>query len=218
MTREFDQDRLPYEAFLNTLSSALGLLCALAGLPLLVTLAARNGSSWQVVSTAIYGATLVLSYLAFTLYHLFKSSSRYTLFKILDHAAIYLLIAGTYTPFTLVNLRGHGGWLLFGVMWGLAFAGVIFKIFFVHRFRIVAPLLYVVMGWMFVLAIEPALAYIPAEGLWLLLAGGLLYTGGLLFYAFERIPYHHAIWHLFVVGGSLCHFLAVLHDLAPGTG
>ncbi|AMV73460.1 hemolysin III family protein [Desulfuromonas carbonis] len=218
MSDDFDQDRLPWEACLNTGSSALGLLLSLAGLPLVVVHASHHGSVWQVVSVSIYGATLVLSYLAFTLYHQFKTSRFHTLFKILDHATIYLLIAGSYTPFILVNLREHGGWWLFGVVWGVALGGIVFKVFFVYRFRVVAPLLYVAMGWLLVFAVKPALLYIAKPVLWLLLIGGLLYTGGLLFYAFKRIPYHHAIWHLFVVGGSLCHFFAVFQNvtLLPG--
>ena len=214
MNSDFDRDRRPFEMIVNTVSSGLGLALAVAGLPLLIVCAARDDTAWPLVGVTIYGAALVFAYLAFTLYHLFKGGSRHRLFKIFDHAAIYLLIAGTYTPFTLVNLRGHGGWILFGVIWGLAILGVVFKVFCVHRFRIVAPLLYVAMGWLIVFAIKPALTYIPIAGIWLLLAGGVLYTGGLIFYALERIPYHHAIWHLFVIGGSVCHFLAVLRAVA----
>jgi len=215
MNGDFDRDRLPAEQLLNTLSSALGLLIFLVGLPLLLVLAVRHGNVWHVVSAAVYGTTLVLGYTAFTLYHIFKNGDHHTLFKIFDHAAIYLLIAGTYTPFTLVNLRGHGGWLLFGVMWALAGAGVVFKTLFIHRFRIVSPILYVVMGWLIVVAIKPAMSLIPAGGLELLVAGGLFYTGGLVFYGIGKIPYHHALWHLFVIAGSLCHFLAVILHVIP---
>lgn len=210
-----DRDRSPREKVYNTCSAGLGLVLSLAGLPLLVTLAALRGTVWHVVGSAVYGTALVIAYLAFTLYHVFRNGRRHRLFKILDHIAIYLLIAGTYTPFTLVSLRGHGGWTLFGIMWGLALAGTFFKAFFVDRFRVLSPILYVVMGWLLVIAIEPALERIPAGGLQLLLAGGLCYTGGLVFYGIGRIPHHHALWHLCVVAGSLCHYLAVLRHVIP---
>jgi hemolysin III len=215
MNEDFDQDLLPREPLLNTFSCALGLILALAGLPLLVGAALGHGGVWEIVSTAIYGATLVLAYTAFTLYHVFKTSARRTLFKILDHAAIYLLIAGTYTPFALVSLRGHGGSTLFAVIWSLAAAGIVFKVFFVHRFRILGPTLYVAMSWMMVVGVESVLEMIPTGGLKLLLAGGLCYTGGLLFYGIARIPYQHAIWHLWVVAGSLLHYLAIWYYVIP---
>ncbi len=213
MNEDFDQDLLPRETLVNTLSSGIGLVLALVGSPLLIGSAINGGRLRTVTGTAIYGGTLILAYGAFTLYHVFKNSERRTLFKILDHSAIYLVIAGTYTPFALVRLWGRGGESLLAVMWGLAAAGIVFKIFFVHRFRVLGPTLYVVMGWLIVVAIEPALELIPAEGLKLLLAGGLCYTGGLVFYGIGRIPYHHAIWHLWVVAGSFLHYLAVWHSV-----
>ena len=210
MNHDFDLDLLPHERLFNVLSTVVGLGLALVGVPVLLVSAALHGNAWQVTGNAVYGATLVVGYTSFTLYHLFKAGRHRTLFKILDHAAIYLLIAGTYTPFTLVNLRGHGGLALFVTIWAMAAAGVVFKAFWVYRFRIVAPALYVVMGWMLLVAVKPALIYIAPAGLGLILAGGIAYTGGLLFYGIGKIPYHHALWHLCVVAGSLCHFLAVL--------
>ena len=159
----------------------------------------------------IFGLSLVISYAVFTLYHIFKYHARWgKLFKILDHATIYLLIAGTYTPFTLIFLRGRWGWTLFGLTWGIAVLGIIFKVFYIYRYKIMGPLVYLAMGWLLILAIKPAVELIPRNGLLLLLAGGLFYSFGLIFYAWKRLRFHHAIWHLFVLGGqflSLCRGL-----------
>lgn len=204
---------------LNTLTPALGFLLSLPGLVLLVAHAATNGNGWHLVSFTIYGITLVISYAAFTLYHIFKFHERWgRVFKILDHSTIYLLIAGTYTPFTLVTLRGRWGWTLFATVWGVTALGLIFKIYFIHRFKIVAPLIYLFMGWLIIFAIEPAMELIPWPGLKLLLAGGLFYSFGLIFYAWKRLLFHHAIWHLFVLAGSVCHYFAVYYYvLFPST-
>jgi hemolysin III len=197
----------------NTLTPAVGFLLSIPGLVALLVLSTRDGDNWKTVSFAIYGASLVISYAIFTLYHVFKFHQRWgTIFKILDHSTIYLLIAGTYTPFTLVYLRGNWGWTLFGAAWGLTALGILFKIFFVHRFKILAPLLYLGMGWLIVLAIEPAIALIPHPELDLLLAGGLCYSFGLIFYAWKRLLFHHAIWHLFVLAGSICHYFAIYYS------
>lgn len=201
----------------NTLTPAIGFLLSIPGLVVLLDHAVNRGTDWHVVSFAIYGASLVVSYAVFTLYHIFKFHRRWgKLFKILDHSTIYLLIAGTYTPFTLVCLRGHWGWTLFGAVWGLTVFGVLFKTFFVHRFKVAAPLLYLAMGWLIIFAIKPATELIPAPVLRLLLAGGLFYSLGLIFYAWKRLPFHHAIWHLFVLAGSAFHFFAVYS--LPHTG
>jgi len=195
---------------LNTLTPALGFLLSIPGLVLLVVHAATNGNGWHLVSFTIYGITLVISYAAFTLYHIFKFHWRWgKVFKIIDHSTIYLLIAGTYTPFTLVTLRGKWGWTLFATVWGVTVLGIFFKIFFVHRFKIVAPLTYLFMGWLIIFAIKPVVELIPWPGLELILAGGLFYSFGLIFYAWKRLLFHHAIWHLFVLAGSLCHYFAV---------
>jgi len=201
----------------NTLASAVGWLLSLPGLVALVGHAAHTGNGWYIVSCSIYGTSLVISYAAFTLYHVFKFHERWSkIFRILDHSTIYLLIAGTYTPFTLVYLRGNWGWTLFFAVWGLSVLGVFFKIFFVHRFKILAPLIFLLMGWMLVFAIKPAVELIPRTGLQLLLAGGLFYSFGLIFYAWKQLLFHHAIWHLFVLAGSICHYFAVFSYVIPG--
>jgi hemolysin III len=173
-----------------------------------------NGDAWSITAMAIFGATLILLYGASTLYHAIPVPTWKPLLRKLDHASIFLLIAGTYTPFTLVNLRGPWGWSLFGVVWGVALAGVVLKFFFAGRFRLVSTAAYVLLGWLVVIAVKPMLASVPPTALWLLLAGGLSYTGGAVFYLWRRLPYHHAIWHVFVLGGSVCHYLAVRVSLA----
>ena len=214
-----DQRSYKLTQIANTLTPAVGLLLGLPGLFLLIGRAVENGNGWHLVSCAIYGATLVISYAVFTLYHVFKFHERWgKTFKILDHSTIYLLIAGTYTPFTLVYLRGNGGWTLFGTVWGLTVLGVFFKIFFVHRLKILSPLIYLLMGWLLIFAVKPAMELIPRAGLQLLLAGGLFYSFGLIFYSWKRLLFHHAIWHLFVLAGSVCHYFAVFYHVIPSTG
>jgi len=201
----------------NILTPAMGLIASIPGSVALIVHASSHGDVWHIVSFSVYGASLIISYLAFTLYHIFKFHDRWgKVFKILDHSTIYVLIAGTYTPFTLVSLRGHWGWTLFSAVWGVTLLGVFFKMFFVHHFKIMAPLVYLFMGWLIAFAVKPALELIPVTGLWLLLVGGLFYSFGLVFYAWKRLLYHHAIWHLFVLAGSACHFGAV-YTLIPGT-
>ncbi len=196
--------------------SAVGCLLSLPGLVILLVKAGQNGNGWHVTNCAIYGSSLVLSYAAFTLYHVFKFHERWGPFsQVLDHASIYVLISGTYTPFALVYLRGHWGWTLFAVVWTLTLIGILFKVFYVNRFKILAPLTYLFMGWLLVFAFKPAVEFIPQGGLGLLLAGGLFYSSGMIFYAWNRLPFHHAIWHLFVLAGSLCHYLAVLFYVIP---
>jgi len=171
----------------------------------------------RIASCSVYGTTLVLLYTASTLYHSFRSPRLKHIFKIIDHCSIYLLIAGTYTPFTLVMMRGGWGWSLFGIVWMLAFLGTLFKIFFVNRFKIASTVVYVMMGWLVIIAIKPVLTIIPLGCFLWLLAGGLCYTVGVLFFAWDRIPFNHAIWHVFVVAGSICHFVAVLFYVLPAT-
>lgn len=203
----------------NTLTPALGFLLSIPGLVALIAHAVSNGNSWHIVSFTIYGSSLVISYAAFTLYHIFKFHERWgKVFKILDHSTIYLLIAGTYTPFTLVSLRGNWGWTLFAAVWVVTVLGILLKIFFVHRFKVLAPLIYLFMGWLIIFAIKPAVELIPRAGLHLLLAGGLFYSLGLIFYAWKRLIFHHAIWHLFVLAGSACHYFAVYYHVIPPTG
>ncbi len=203
------------EELINSITHGAGLALSVAGLVVLVTLAALKGTAWHIVGCSVYGATLVLLYSASTLYHSMRSPRLKRFFRIIDHSSIYLLIAGTYTPFTLVNLRGGWGWTLFGLVWGLAALGILFKIFFVGRFPIASTAVYLLMGWLVVIAIKPLLTLVPSGGLLWLLAGGLAYTAGVVFFAWEKMPYNHAVWHVFVLTGSICHYFAVLFYVLP---
>lgn len=208
----------PSEELANALSHGLGIVLSLVAVTLLAVFAALNGTTRHIVSFSIYGATLVLLYTASTLYHSFRNPRAKQILRVCDHAAIYLLIAGTYTPFALVVLPGAFGWTLFGLAWGMAATGVLLKLLFVGRFHGVALGLYLAMGWLIVIGIKPLVQSVPGPGLALLVAGGLLYTGGVAFYANKRIPWNHAIWHLFVLGGSVCQFFAVLFYALPWEG
>ena len=194
----------------NVLTHGIGVLAALTAAATLIPLAAIRGSASQVVGTSIFVATLVTLYLASTAYHAARTPHLKARLKVVDHAAIYLLIAGTYTPFTLGALGGGWGWSLFGVIWGLAAAGVVFKIFTTGRFRAVSTLLYVAMGWLVIVAVGPLVRQVAWTTMAWLLAGGLAYTVGTAFYLARRLPFGHAIWHLFVLAGSLCHAVAVV--------
>jgi hemolysin III len=203
------------EEVANTITHGIGLLLSVVGFVVLLVLAALRGTAWHIVACSIYGATLICLYTASTLYHAVISPRVKRALRIFDHSAIYLLIAGTYTPFLLVSLRGPWGWSLFGVIWGLALAGVLFKIWFVERFVILSTAVYIAMGWLVVIAAKPVITHVPSTALIWLLAGGLAYTGGVIFFAAKRIPYSHAIWHLFVLAGSICHYFAVLFTVIP---
>jgi hemolysin III len=198
------------EELVNCITHGVGLALSIAGLFILVDLARIFGGSLQIVSCSIFGSTLVLLYSSSTIYHYFKTSRFDRIFKTIDHSSIYILISGTYTPFALVNLRGSWGWTLLIIVWGLCLIGIVFKIFFVYRFKILSTLIYILMGWIGVIAGNQLLTHIQAGGLLLLLIGGLFYTGGTVFYAWERLPYNHGIWHLFVIAGSTCHYFAVM--------
>ncbi len=176
----------------------------------MVPLAATRGDPWRIVAASIYCASLILLYSASTLYHILPRSRAKSVLQALDHSAIYLLIAGTYTPFTLITLRGGWGWSLFGVVWGLAAVGVAQEMVLRRRFRWISLALYLSMGWLIVIAARPLVTSLPAAGLLLLGLGGLAYSGGIYFYLSRRVPYHHAIWHGFVLAGSLCHYFAIL--------
>lgn len=208
----------PHEELANRLTHGLGAALSTAGLVLMVFFSHRYGDTWQVVSTAIFGVSLVLLYTSSTLYHSFHDEPRKQLLQKFDHAAIFLLIAGTYTPFVLVTFRGPWGWSLFGVVWGLALIGMTLKFWYAGRFRLVSTLIYVGMGWLVMIAIKPLMAALPAGGLRLLIAGGLCYTGGAVFYIWKRLPYQHAVWHLFVLAGSACHWAAVFVYIVPRSG
>jgi len=203
----------------NIITPGIGFLLSVPGLVALLLQASHLGDGWYALTVTVYGCSLLLSYAIFTLYHIFKYRPKIgRLFKILDHASIYLLIAGTYTPITLVVMRGNWGWTLFGTVWGIAVLGIVAKVFFVDKFRFIGPLTYLFMGWLIVIAIKPVMALLPVRGLQLLLAGGLFYSGGLLFYAWKRLRFHHAIWHLFVLAGSICHYFVVYSHLALPPG
>ncbi len=203
------------EELFHSITHGIGAALSLVGLIVLVTLAATQGNVYQVVSFSIYGATLVLLYTASTLYHGARKPNLKRAFKVMDHAAIYLLIAGTYTPFLLVAMRGAWGWILLAIIWGVALTGVGLKVAFVQRFQKASVLTYLLMGWLCVIAGGQLWASLSPAGLFWLAAGGVCYTVGVLFYAMKRVRYAHAVWHLFVLGGSACHYLAVLLALAP---
>ena len=203
------------EETINAVTHGLGAVLGTVGLVMLVVKAALHGDAWHIVSCSIYGGTLVLLFTSSTLYHSFCDERVKHAFRIVDHASIYLLIAGTYTPFLLVNLRGGWGWSLFGVVWGLALAGIVFQIFFVDRFRVAQTLIYLAMGWLVIIAGKPLLTKVARPGLLWLLAGGLFYSLGSVFYLWKTLRYHHAVWHLFVLGGSVCHYFAILFYVLP---
>lgn len=202
------------EEVVNAITHGVGIAASLAGGIVLISLASATDNVWQITSAVVFSFSLLLLYVTSTLYHAVKGEQAKTRLKVLDHCAIFVLIAGTYTPFTLVGLRGPLGWGLFIAIWGMAVAGILFKLFFTGRLRLLSTLMYVAMGWLVVIVIEPLVRAIPASALAWLVAGGLSYTLGTLFYHNRRIPYSHAIWHLFVLVGSLCHFAAVLSQVA----
>ncbi|HWR37268.1 MAG TPA: hemolysin III family protein [Clostridia bacterium] len=202
------------EEIANSVTHGIGLLLSIAGLVVLVVLAALRGTAWHVVSCSVYGATLVLLYLSSTLYHTVQGPRVKRVFRVFDHSAIYLLIAGTYTPFTLIHLRGPLGWSLFGTIWGLTILGIVFKTFAVDAFAILSTALYIVMGWLAVLGIRPLLHALNWHGFLWLLGGGMFYTIGVIFFASQR-RYAHAVWHLFVLGGSVCHYFAIVFYVIP---
>ena len=203
------------EETINAATHGLGALLSLGGLAVLVVMTTLHGDAWHIVSCCIYGTTLVLLFASSTLYHSFRSERGKHICRIIDHSSIYLLIAGTYTPFLLVHLRGRWGWSLFAVIWGLALAGIVFQVFFVSRFRLAQTLIYLAMGWLAVVAVKPLFAQVPKPGLLWLLLGGLFYSLGAVFYLWRKLPYHHAVWHLFVLAGSVCHYFAILFYVIP---
>jgi len=198
------------EEVANSVTHGVGWLLSVCGLAILVTLAATTGGALRVVSCAVFGATLVLLYAASTLYHALPSERAKHVFRVLDHSAIFLLIAGSYTPLSLVAVGGPWGWSLFGAIWSLAAFGVLLNTVAHGRWRWLSITLYVVMGWLVVVAIKPLVAAIEPGALVMIVAGGLAYTLGLVFYGWNRLPYNHAVWHLFVLTGSVLHYLAIL--------
>ena len=226
--REEKQESAPVETHLknysageeiaNSVTHGVGILLAIAALGILIACASIYGNAWHIVSVSVYGATLVLLYTASTLYHSIQHPRRKRILQGLDHAAIYILIAGTYTPFTLVNLRGPWGWSLFGVIWVAAILGVVCRLMLPRRLRAVSLGVYIGMGWAVVVAIKPLIASVASGGVVLLILGGLAYTAGILFYGWEKLKYHHAVWHVFVLAGSILHFFAVLFYVVPILG
>lgn len=206
--------RWKIEEVLNAVTHGIGTVLAVIALLVMLWLY-NDGGMWHVVSCAIYGGSLVLLYLASTLYHSFTNEKLKLLFKFFDHAAIYILIAGNYTPFALIPLHGSFGWTIFSVIWIMAATGIIFQIFCVQKFRIFATICYLVMGWFAVVMIQPLMETLPIEAIYWLLVGGIFYTVGAVFYLVKKIPYNHAIWHLFVLAGSAAHFVAIACFVLP---
>ncbi len=203
------------EEIAHAVTHAVGLLLSMGGLAVLLTFSVRSGDAWRIVSTGIYGVTLIALYTTSTLYHGFPDAKAGPVLQKLDHAAIYLLIAGTYTPFTLVNLRGSWGLALFALVWSIAIAGMVLDLVARKRNERLSLSLYLGLGWVILIAIKPLLRTVDAGGLLLLLAGGLCYSVGVIFYVWKTLPYHHAVWHLFVLAGSVLHFFAVLFYVIP---
>ena len=198
------------EEIANSISHGVGFLAAVAVSPVLVVSALRRDSSSGIVGASVFAFTMVLLYITSTLYHTLARNKAKRIFHILDHGAIFLLIAGTYTPFTLGVLRGTWGWTLFGLVWGIAVVGVVLKSIGGVRYQKLSTILYLAMGWLIIIAVKPLLLNMPSWGLFWLLAGGAAYTAGVGFYAAKRIRYAHFVWHLFVIAGTACHFIAVL--------
>lgn len=203
------------EEIANGITHGLGAVASIVGLAVLVGYAAMNGDAQDVTAVAIFGGSMILLYTSSTLYHSVPHDGARAVFKVLDHASIYILIAGSYTPFTLIALRGDMGWRLFTIVWSLAAVGVIFKVFFTGKFDKLSTMIYLGMGWSVVFYAKDVSAAIPDMGLWLLVAGGLSYTLGVAFYLWDKLPYNHAIWHLFVLGGTAFHYFSVLLYVVP---
>ncbi|WP_066191657.1 MULTISPECIES: PAQR family membrane homeostasis protein TrhA [Gracilibacillus] len=205
------------EEVANSITHGIGVILSIAGLIVLIVYASLYGTVWHIVSFTLFGATMVLLYTSSTLLHSLPKGRAKNVFEILDHSSIYFFIAGTYTPFLFIVIKGWEGWTLFGVIWGLAIGGTIFKAFFVKRFLFFSTILYILMGWLIVLSWNTLTANLASNGIILLVAGGLFYTIGAVFYVWRGFRYHHALWHVFVLAGSAAHFFAVLWYVLPLT-
>ncbi len=205
------------EEIANWVTHAVALLLSITALALMVVYSTRFGNVYHIVSSAVFGTTLILLYSASTLYHFVPVGRAKNVFQKLDHAMIYLLIAGTYTPYTLVNLRGPWGWSIFGVVWGVALTGLLLDIIMKKRLGWLSISLYLCLGWIIVIAVKPLMANLAGGGIVLLVAGGLFYSLGVIFYLWKRLPFQHAIWHLFVIAGSLCHFFSIFLYVIPAS-
>ncbi|MDY6787908.1 MAG: hemolysin III family protein [candidate division WOR-3 bacterium] len=203
------------EEVFHAVAHGIGLILAIAGLIALIILSAMRGNMWHVISTSIYGGTLVILYLNSTLYHALAKTRAEKVFRILDHSSIYLLIAGTYTPFALITIKGAWGWGVFGIVWGLAVLGIVFKAFTAGRFKTFSTILYLIMGWLIVIVIGRIINNLERGGIILLFIGGAFYSLGTVFYMLKRVPYFHLIWHIFVLCASIAHFFAVLFYVIP---
>ncbi|HHU20801.1 MAG TPA: hemolysin III family protein [Bacilli bacterium] len=203
------------EEIANAVTHGIGMVLSIAGLVLLIVFSALSGSAWHVVSFTIFGVTMVFLYTSSTLLHSLPKGRAKNIFEILDHSSIYFFIAGTYTPFLLVAIRGTLGWTLFGIVWGIAIGGTIFKVFFVKRFVLVSTILYIVMGWLIVFAWPTLTEQLAQGGMILLISGGLFYTLGAIFYVWRLFKYHHMVWHIFVLTGTVLHYFAVLLYVLP---
>jgi hemolysin III len=201
------------EEIVNSITHGIGALLSIAALVILTVVAVNKGTTWHVVSFSIFGTSMFLLYLASTLYHSFTKEKIKNLFARFDHAAIFLLIAGTYTPLVLTTLRGPLGWSLFGIIWGLAIAGIVIRSIYLTRFRKLMVGIYVGMGWMFLIAIVPMIKNLPSASFIFLLIGGGCYSLGVIFYAWRNLKYGHGIWHIFVLAGSITHFFSVLYSI-----
>src|SRR5699024_3507078 len=199
------------EEIAHAITHGIGVLLSIAGLVLLIIFASLEGDVWQIISGIVFGTTMLLMYIASTVVHSLPKGKWKDIFQIFDHSSIYLFIAGTYTPFLLVHLRGDVGWTLFVVIWGIAIVGVVFKIFFVKKFILLSTLFYLFMGWLIVLVWEPLTSIVPSNGITLLMIGGILYSVGAIFFIWRSLPYHHAVWHLFVIAGSAFHFFSIFY-------
>lgn len=205
------------EEIANAITHGVGAVLSIVGLTLLIVLSSLEGTPWHVISFTIYGVTMLLLYVSSTLVHSFPEGKVKDLFEIFDHSSIYLFIAGTYTPFLFIAVKGTTGWTLFGIVWGIALAGIVFKAFFVKKFLFISTILYVFMGWMIVFAWDSLTQNIAHQGIVLLVVGGVLYTIGAVFYIWRGFRFHHMIWHMFVLGGTILHFLAIILYVLPIT-
>ncbi|SHM52169.1 PAQR family membrane homeostasis protein TrhA [Gracilibacillus kekensis] len=203
------------EEVANSITHGIGMVLSIAGLVILIVYSSLYGTAWHIVSFTIFGVTMVLLYTSSTLLHSLPKGRAKNIFEILDHSSIYFFIAGTYTPFLFVVIQGTLGWTLFGIIWGLAIGGTIFKAFFVKKFLFFSTILYVLMGWLIVLTWNPLVENLHPNGVMLLVIGGVLYTVGAVFYVWRGFQYHHALWHLFVLAGTIAHFFCVLIYVLP---
>lgn len=212
--RKAERQETPSERRANVITHGFGFGLSMGCLALLIVFSSLRRGTWEVVSCSVYGATLMFLYLASTLYHSARTPASRHLMRVIDHSAIYLLIAGTYTPYLLVPLRGPLGWSFFAVLWGVAVVGIVFQALFIGRFKIVSTVSYLVMGWLVVATLVPLMRTVPGMAILWLAAGGGCYTLGILFYGCKRLLYAHAVWHLFVLAGSMCHFFGILFYIA----